>query len=201
MQVRVLNRSIVVRLGHTGGVESPPSGWRKSSIHPRRRWPKEVADFVPWLETNIGLLGAALGRDLIVVARERLLRDDTAIRADLIARDAADGGLVLVEAQLGRTDARHLGQLLTYAAAGRFAQLVWVVADMSDLPAVLPDHARALALLDQSLAPSGTRFSIVEATVETDWYPPEAEAEAMELIPRLRLVDLEKAGRPQYHYR
>lgn len=67
---------------------------------------------MPWLEANIDLLGTALGRDLTVVARERVLRDDTAIRADLIARDAADGGLVLVEAQLGRTDARHLGQLL-----------------------------------------------------------------------------------------
>ncbi|WP_370382209.1 hypothetical protein [Catenulispora sp. GAS73] len=98
-------------------MDTPPNGWRQSAIHPRTLWPKEVRDFVPWLAANIGQLGAVLGRELTVVAREQVMWEATAIRPDLVAQ-TGDGDLVLIEAQLGRTDNRHLGQLLVYAAAG-----------------------------------------------------------------------------------
>lgn len=181
-------------------MDTPPNGWRKSAIHPRRQWPKEVRDFVPWLEANIGLLGAVLGRELTVVARERTRWETTDIRPDLVVQ-SMDGELVLIEAQLGRTDNRHLGQLLVYAAAGGFSQVVWVIADMSDLPAVDPNHARAVALLDKALSPFGIRLAIVEATVETDWLPPDVDPDDFQPTPRLRLVDLTSAQLPRYDYR
>ncbi|WP_194920884.1 hypothetical protein [Catenulispora rubra] len=181
-------------------MEIPPAGWRKSAIHPRRQWPREVRDFVPWLASNINQLGALLDCDLTVVARGQVMWEATAIRPDLVAQ-TADGDLVLIEAQLGRSDNRHLGQLLVYAAAGGFSQLVWVIADMSDVPAVDPNHARAIALLGKALTPFGITVAMVEATVETDWYPPHADPGAFEMTPRLCLVDLTSAAMPRYDYR
>ncbi|MEY9861373.1 hypothetical protein ABH935_007014 [Catenulispora sp. GAS73] len=54
---------------------------------------------------------------------------------------------------------------------------------MSDLPAVDPNHARAIALLDKALTPLGIRLTIVEATVETDWFPPEADPDDFQPTP------------------
>lgn len=160
------------------------------SVHPRRRWPKEVSDFAPWLAANIDLLAACLGEPLTLAGREVPLGQE-GMRADLVAYDAA-GRLVVVEAQMSRTDARHLGQLVTYAAADEISLLVWVIADLSDEDCVRIEHARALTWLNAGFAAMGVRFVAVEATVESDWHPAGTEPDDAELRPRLRLVDLQR---------
>jgi hypothetical protein len=160
------------------------------STHPRQRWPKEVGDFTPWLAANIDLLAACLGQPLTLAGREAPLGDE-GMRADLVAYDDA-GGLVVIEAQMGRSDARHLGQLVSYAAADSVSLLVWVIADMSDEDCVRIEHARALAWLNVGLAERGVRFAAVEVSVESDWHPAGTERDEVELLPRLRLVDLQR---------
>lgn len=83
-------------------------------VAPATVWKSEPADFLPWLaaEENLRRLGLALRCNLELVAREpRVGR----LRADLLCRDRATGGAVVIETQLGPSDHSHLGQLLTYA--------------------------------------------------------------------------------------
>lgn len=171
---------------------SPPAGMRRFLLHPRGRWPTEVGDFTPWLAANLDLLAACLGGPLTLAGREVPLGPE-GLRADLLARDGA-GDLVVIEAQMGRTDARHLGQLVTYAAADAVASLIWVVADLSGEQSVRTEHIRALAWLNAACAASRVRFAAVEASVESDWYPAGTEREDAELQARLRLVDLHRPG-------
>ena len=88
----------------------------------RRVWPKEATDFTPWLEENISVLGAALGMDLEVQAREAPVG---AYLLDLLASDGR-GRTVVIENQLGSTDHSHLGQLLTYMAGFDANVIVWI---------------------------------------------------------------------------
>ena len=88
-------------------------------VAPATVWQSEPGEFVPWLaaEENLRRLGLALRVNLELVARETRIGR---FRADLLCRDRATGGAVVIEAQLGPSDHSHLGQLLTYAlrAAG-----------------------------------------------------------------------------------
>ena len=47
-------------------------------------------------------------------------------RADLLCRDRDTGAAVVVEAQLGTSDHRHLGQILTYAFGLGSRAVVWI---------------------------------------------------------------------------
>lgn len=82
-------------------------------VAPATVWKSEPGDFVPWLaaEENLRRLGLALRCNLELVARETRIGR---LRADLLCRDRATGGTVVIEAQLGPSDHTHLGQLLTY---------------------------------------------------------------------------------------
>ncbi|MEU3036559.1 hypothetical protein [Streptomyces griseoaurantiacus] len=51
------------------------------------------------------------------------------VRPEITARDEA-GRCVVIEAQYGPADHRHLGRLLTYGRATGAALAVWVVADL-----------------------------------------------------------------------
>ncbi len=90
-------------------------------------FPTEDRDFTPWLaaEDNIGLLGEALRRELEVEAVEHWVGP---FRADIIARVTDETEhRVLIENQFGRTDHRHLGQIMTYLAGVESAKtVVWI---------------------------------------------------------------------------
>ena len=91
----------------------------------RSFWEREDTHFTPWLaeSQNIGLVGEAIGTDLAIEATESSVGS---FRVDLVCRDTNSNRTVLVENQLTRTDHKHLGQLLTYAAGYDTAALVWV---------------------------------------------------------------------------
>ena len=187
---------------------TPPNGMTRFEIHPRQVWPKEVRDFAPWLAENIGLLGQCLRHDMRIIGREKRVGDEL-VRADLVAVDDT-GRVVIIETQMGRSDSRHLGQLLSYAAVehdglaewstepflksrGLF---VWVIADMGPEPPFRSEHLRAIDFYDRALRADGVRLVVVEATVESDWYPAGTATEDMPALPRLRMVDPARPGLP-----
>lgn len=93
----------------------------------RIAWPNEASHFTPWLasEEGMALLQETLDMDLEVEAVEQFVGP---FRADILAKrtDTTDDHWVLVENQLEKTDHRHLGQLLTYAAGLDAATIIWV---------------------------------------------------------------------------
>jgi hypothetical protein len=88
---------------------------RLERVELRSVWTKEAGDFTPWLATdaNISLLGESIGLVLEVEASEKHVGP---FRADILCRDTVSDRYVLVENQLERTDHRHLGQSIVYAA-------------------------------------------------------------------------------------
>lgn len=111
----------------------------------REAWESESGDFTPWLasEDNIALLGEAIGMELEVESQEQLVGK---FRADILCRDTANQGWVLIENQLEKTDHGHLGQLITYAAGLEAATIVWVAAEIRD------EHRAALDWLNHITA-------------------------------------------------
>ncbi|GGD58355.1 DUF4268 domain-containing protein [Croceicoccus mobilis] len=112
-------------------------------VNLRAAWPNEASHFTPWLasEEGLELLQDTLDMDLEVEATEKFVGP---FKADILAKrtDTTDDHWVLIENQLEKTDHRHLGQLLTYAAGLDAATIVWVAETFSD------EHRAALDWLN-----------------------------------------------------
>lgn len=113
-------------------------------INVRTAWPNEAAHFTPWLASEQGmeLLQEALGIEMEVEATEKFVGP---FKADILAKrtDTTDDHWVLIENQLEKTDHRHLGQLLTYAAGLKAATIVWVAERFEE------EHRAALDWLNE----------------------------------------------------
>lgn len=98
---------------------------RLKKVDAREAWPTEDKHFTPWLasDENIELLSETLGLELEVEAQEKQVGP---FRADILCRDVSSDAYVLIENQLEKTDHRHLGQVLTYAAGLKTAYIVWI---------------------------------------------------------------------------
>jgi hypothetical protein len=119
-----------------------PSLGRLERVEARTIWKVESGEFTPWLakEENLVLLGDAIGMELELEAAEKSVG---LFRADLLCRDTASGNWVLIENQLERTDHRHLGQLITYAAGLKAVTIVWVANPFTE------EHRAALDWLNE----------------------------------------------------
>lgn len=108
----------------------------------RQIWQTEGQDFTPWLarEENLQMLGEVIGIELELEAQEK---DVGPFRADILCKNTEDDNLVLIENQIERTDHRHLGQLLTYAAGLQSVTIVWVAAKFTE------EHRAALDWLNE----------------------------------------------------
>lgn len=115
---------------------------RLERVELRDVWSSEDQDFTPWLarEENLLVLAETIGMELELEATEKEVGP---FRADILCKDVADDRLVLIENQLERTDHRHLGQLLTYAAGLEAVTIVWVAARFEE------QHRAAMAWLNQ----------------------------------------------------
>ena len=104
---------------------------RLTKIDPRVVWLSEPQHFTPWLarEENIELLAETLGLELEVEAQEKQVGP---FRADILCKDIGSDAWVLIENQLEKTDHRHLGQLLTYAAGLQAVTIVWIAAAFNE---------------------------------------------------------------------
>jgi hypothetical protein len=91
-------------------------------------WKTEDRDFTPWLakEEHLKILGKTLGIELEFEAQEKEVGP---FRADILCKNTLDDSWVLIENQLEKTDHRHLGQLMTYAAGLHAVNIVWIASE------------------------------------------------------------------------
>lgn len=111
----------------------------------RKTWPDEARDFTPWLaeEENIAILSDALGLGEDGLEVEATEYDVGPFRADILCRLTNRDARVLIENQLEKTDHRHLGQILTYAAGLDAQTVVWIAARFTQ------EHRAALDWLNE----------------------------------------------------
>lgn len=117
----------------------------------RSVWATEDKDFTKWLAEpeNLAVLGETLGIELELEAQEKPVGP---FRADLLCKDTAEkDSWVVIENQIEKTDHKHLGQILTYAAGLKASTVVWISAQFCE------DHRAALDWLNQ-LADESIRF-------------------------------------------
>ncbi len=112
-----------------------------SPVALRDVWPKEDADFTPWLTANIGELDRELG---IGLQNARSEQSAGTFRVDIVAD--TDGGSLAIENQYGRSDHKHFGQLLTYIAHPdqEISQGIWIVEEARD------EHVKAVERLNEA---------------------------------------------------
>lgn len=107
------------------------------TVETRKVWPKEDADFTPWLQEHIGELDNVLGLGLTNPQREVSAGD---FSIDLVAE--TNFGDVVIENQFGRTDHRHLGQLVTYLSQRDVERAIWIAEKAR------PEHVKAVETLN-----------------------------------------------------
>ncbi len=126
---------------------------RLQKVELRDVWSNEATDFTPWLadKENIRLLGQAIDLDLVVEGQEESVGP---FRADILCRELSDDSMVLIENQLERTDHKHLGQLLTYAAGLDAVTIVWVAQRFAE------EHRAALDWLNEMTSDDVALFGL-----------------------------------------
>jgi hypothetical protein len=119
----------------------------------REFWPDEAKDFTPWLasQNNLNLLARAVNLEFSLKAIESR---SGRYRLDLLCT-TPDGRNVLIENQIGPSDHRHLGQLISYASWFGRSVVIWISDQFSD------EHISAVEWLNDS-TPDGNDFFAVE---------------------------------------
>jgi hypothetical protein len=110
-------------------------------IQLRKAWAHEAGEFTAWLAQadNLTLLAESLGlSELELVGTEHPVGD---FKVDILCTD--DGGKVIIENQLEKTNHTHLGQILTYAAGVGARKVIWLA------EAFRTEHVAALEFLNQ----------------------------------------------------
>jgi hypothetical protein len=115
----------------------------------RQVWRHEARDFTQLLEQNIDVLNDALDLNLVNVDREQAAGT---FSVDLVAEEA-NGGTVIIENQLAKSDHDHLGKLITYLTAMQARAAIWIVSDPR------PEHLAAVQWLNQAV---GADFYMVK---------------------------------------
>ena len=97
----------------------------------REYWSNEATDFTPWLakEENLKELGNVISMDLEYQSREEQIDGG---RADILCLDTLTEKNVIIENQLERTDANHLGRIMTYAAALDAYTVIWIASEFDE---------------------------------------------------------------------
>ncbi len=103
----------------------------------RKVWRTENSDFTPWLQSHIGELDKVLGLGLSAPQREV---GAGAFSIDLVAE--TNFGDVVIENQFGKSDHRHLGQLVTYLSHREVQRAIWIVEEAR------PEHVKAVETLN-----------------------------------------------------
>lgn len=110
----------------------------------REVWKHEAKDFTRWLEENIDVLNDITNLDLVSAEREKSAGK---FSVDLVA-EGSDGGTVVIENQLEKSDHDHLGKLITYLTSIEAKIALWIVSDPR------PEHIRAISWLNESSSAS-----------------------------------------------
>lgn len=130
---------------------------RLEKVSVRTIWPNEAQDFTHWLakERSLAFLGETLGTEIELSGIEATVGS---FSADIVAVDTADNSKILIENQLTKTDHKHLGQILTYAAGLDALTVVWIATEFT------AEHQAALEWLN-GVTDASIRFFGLEIEV------------------------------------
>ena len=145
---------------------TPTNIGRLQRVPLREVWKHEALDFTQWLENNLEVLNESLDLNLISAEREK---SAGYFSVDLVAEDE-NGGTVVIENQLEKSNHDHLGKLITYLTAMEAGKAVWIVSNPR------PEHVKAIAWLNE--------------TSSADFYMAKIEAVKIEDSPAAPLLTL-----------
>ncbi len=128
-------------------------------LDPREVWSSEEKDFTPWIAANIDRLCEVIGIPFTVDQTEKRIG---AYELDIFGRVEGTEAPVIVENQLGATDHKHLGQLITYASGLDAALIIWVAAEVTD------DHRAAVDWLNKSTTDAVSFFLVRPEILQID---------------------------------
>lgn len=118
-------------------------------------WENEPRDFTPWLVENLARLSKAIGLPIVNAVRE-FKTDETGedrYSADIVA-ETPDGLSVLIENQFGRSDHKHLGQIMTYVPGSKAKLIIWVA------PGFRESHRSAIRWLNSNTHDDFSFFAV-----------------------------------------
>lgn len=104
----------------------------------REVWEHEAYDFTEWLQENLDELNTTLDLNLVGADREQAAGT---FSIDLVAEDD-NGGTVVIENQLEKSNHDHLGKIITYISAIDAKAAIWLVSDPR------PEHVAAITWLN-----------------------------------------------------
>ena len=135
---------------------------RLEPVDLRTAWKHEALNFTPWLAENLDRLSHAVGIEMNL--------EDTEVQigrfsADILARNAQDESLVLIENQLEWSDHTHLGQILTYLAGLQAQSVTWVASGFEEA------HLSAIRWLNEHTAEPFAFFAVRVGVVRTGASP------------------------------
>lgn len=138
----------------TNAAEKTPTLGRLHPVALREVWPDEAYQFTPWLAfpENLTVLGETLGMQLNAERTEAAVGG---FSADILARNAVDNSVVVIENQLEQTDHTHLGQIMTYLAGLDAKTVIWIAKRIRD------EHRAAIEWLNTNTS-EAFRFFAVE---------------------------------------
>jgi hypothetical protein len=120
----------------------------------RTIWPREDADFTPWLALPENL--QLLSETLEIGPLDRISTEVSVgnFRADVVCKDINDA-TVVIENQFQKSDHGHLGQILTYLAGGEDVRtVIWIAESLRD------EHRAALEWLNNNTATEFAFFGV-----------------------------------------
>lgn len=119
----------------------------------REVWKHEEYDFTTWLEGNVEVLNDVVDLGITSARRET---SAGSFSVDLVAEDG-DGGTVIIENQLEKSDHDHMGKLITYTTLMSAKAAVWIVADAR------PEHVSTVTWLNNEVSSASFYLLKVEA--------------------------------------
>lgn len=118
----------------------------------REIWQHEAHDFSKWLSAHIGHLNEALETTITIEEREKAVGS---FSLDLFGDDG-EGGKVIIENQLEKTDHDHLGKVLTYLSnLDDVKCAIWITSMPRE------EHGRAIDWLNE-FTPDDIAFYLVK---------------------------------------
>ncbi|MER5214531.1 hypothetical protein ABT063_29200 [Streptomyces sp. NPDC002838] len=126
------------------GTDERRAQWLRTVENIRTYFGHEAADFTPWLARRLGIVQRAawFENPLTLVGTEQKV---AGYRIDILAKTQVGDRerFVVIENQLERTDADHLGRLITCAAEVEASHAVWISTEFRD------DHLKVMEALQQ----------------------------------------------------
>jgi hypothetical protein len=166
-------------------------------LDPRELWRNEERDFTPWIADNCQQLSKVIG---IPFAVEQTEKKVGGYELDIFGRIEGSDAPVIIENQLGETDHKHLGQVITYAAGLEAAVIVWIAAKVTD------EHRTAIDWLNRNTRDSISFYLVRPEILRIDQSKPairfNLEAGPSETKRALQeVVDREDAPRHEFRRR